>query len=363
LAFSLDILLSRDGSVATTELYQSLISSSKRLTYNQVEDALSGHNLEQIDPSLLQKLQALNVLAKTLIAKRVKRGALEFDSTEPKVQIDETGRAIGVNLKCKTDATSLVEEAMILANETVAGYMLGLEAPMIYRIHAQPLQSDLDDMLPTLKELGLAQKTAPTNSLEIQSILEDSRKIGAYELVSSLLLRSMKRARYSNNFTTHFGLASIAYTHFTSPIRRYPDLMVHRLLKLQLSAIADSDIQRQLNWISEHCSDGEYTADKASQEVLKLKLCEYMSDRIGTRYLATVSGVNSYGFFVRELSTYTEGFVTSAGFGDNYLYEPERQRWQNPNTGKVYQLGQSLSVELASVDVSKSQIEFVALSS
>jgi ribonuclease R len=402
-AFTVDIYLDKNGVVDRYDIYPSLIHSRRRLTYDEVLAILECHPALDAGPSggvrqkdemavgcfpdeLAQKLQALDKLAKTLEQRRIGRGAIEFDGTEVRVALDDEGMPVRVYKRGKTRATSLVEEAMILANEQVAHFMLQREAPMVYRIHDEPAPAALQELLPTLQEFGYAVQGAPRSSSEIQALLDAAKGKPEFELISHLLLRAMKRARYAPAFTTHFGLASTAYTHFTSPIRRYPDLMVHRLLKTELSlradaaqdhpvlcpsghnpphqgrgienALGDRSYQNQMDWICEHCSERERDAEHATFDAIKAKLCLWLQPRVGERFEGIISSVNTYGFMVREQETGIDGAVDREQLSEGSVYEPNRYRWIDYDTGNRYRLGQTVSVTLQAVDLHRSQVGF-----
>jgi ribonuclease R len=403
-AFTVDMYVRKDGTVESAEFYPSYIHSAARLSYEQAQELLEGEELcadelsiDEADKSILSgKLKQLHELAKKRTSARSARGAIDFDRAESRVVLDEQGAPIEVYLRKKTDATSLVEEAMILANETVAAYLLERNEPCAYRIHDEPLQSTLEELVPTLQEFGYALQGALQSSSEIQEILTACKGKPEYDLISTLLLRAMKRAQYHTVFSTHFGLASTAYAHFTSPIRRYPDLMVHRLLKLRLlaeqqgfastkelyeslpkstpkntpksatnletsstlDASSVASTLKQLDWICEHCSEQEREAEQATSEAIKLKLCEYFASQVGKNYEGIISGVNSYGFYVRESATHAEGFVQRDTLDEGCVYEAARFRWIDHDTNKAYRLGQMVAVELVSVNLARSEMQF-----
>jgi ribonuclease R len=432
LAFTVDMVLGDEGSVISCEFYPSRIRSACRLSYDQVQQILEGAPTdaaptdgaptdgaptpalataapEPIDGAsasvpapdatlattltgeLTDRLHALNRLAHTLAHRRRQRGAIDFASVEAKVTLDDEGRPVAVRLRGRTDATALVEEAMILANEQVAAFMLARQAPMLYRIHEAPLPAALEELLSTLQEFGYATTGAPRTSAEVQRILEESAEAPEHTLISQLLLRAMKRARYSPYWVEHFGLASSAYTHFTSPIRRYPDLMVHRLLKRELSTPPGraSSLQptsqpqpapapaspapaptsqtqptsqpspAQLGAIAEHASEQERRAEAAAREATAMKLAEYLSTRIGEQFSALIVGVNSYGLYVREETTTAEGFIAARTLPEGLRFEPERHRWRDSETECAYRLGQTLPVVLCDVERPSMRLRFV----
>jgi ribonuclease R len=242
--------------------------------------------------------------------------------------------------------------------------MLAHKAPMLYRVHEEPSFAALDELLPTLQEFGYAQLGAPHSSREIQAILEASAGHPEYYLVSALLLRAMKQAKYAPVWTTHFGLASTAYTHFTSPIRRYPDLMAHRLLKSQLiGEPLPENMGKQLEWICEHSSKQEREAEQASREATALKLCEYLEPQVGRRFAALVTAVSSAGLAIREATTTAEGFIEAQSLPAGLVYDKGRYRYHDPDRGVSYRLGQPISVVLTGSDCgcarSRDRLQFV----
>lgn len=371
LAFTCDMLIRSDGTVQSYELYPSLIRSCARLSYDEVQaffdDDTSSAPIIQSDAELQNRLHVLDRLAKKLIRRREARGAIDFESVEAKVSLDENGKPTAVTLREKTDATSVVEEAMILTNEVVASHMLTRDVAMVYRIHEEPFQAALEQLLPTLQEFDLAQQGAPQTAFDIQRILAQSEGRPEHALISQLLLRAMKRAVYAPSFSGHFGLASKAYCHFTSPIRRYPDLLAHRLLKQQLIIETEQatlvpaplSMIAQLPWLCEHSSEMEREAEQASLEATALKLCEFLAPRVGERFSGIITGINSYGFYVREDTTTAEGFVSRDDLAEDIVYDEVRHRFTAEENGRVYRLGQRISVELRGVDLSQARLDFI----
>jgi ribonuclease R len=239
-------------------------------------------------------------------------------------------------------------------------YALSRKAPMLYRIHDEPLPLSLEEVLPTLKEFGYTGESVPQTSLEIQAILDKSVGKPEHYLISTLLLRAMKTAKYATSYTTHFGLSSKGYTHFTSPIRRYPDLMVHRLLKCLLFGEALPDtMEKQLDGICKHSSERERATDQASAEALDIKLCEYLAPRCGELFWGIITSVNSYGVAVREDSTTAVGFIKAEDLGSEYVFEANHYRYHDPDSGKYFRLGQALHMKLVGVDRQRSKLQFV----
>jgi len=395
LAFTVQMLMAADGSVLRSEFFPSLIKSAARLSYGQVDEVLAASKgtrkacppevpgtvgatalpapaassaagpdvvlpiMPVADPEVVSRLLVLDRLAHKLKRRRLARGAIDFDSVEPKLTLDDQGRPIAVCLRRPTPATSLVEEAMILANEQVAAFMLAHKAPMAYRIHEAPCLKTLAEVVPVLREFDYPYTDPPATSAQIQEILEASAQRQEYHLLSSLLLRSMKRASYAPCFTEHFGLASKAYCHFTSPIRRYPDLLVHRLLKLQLSGVGfPATLIGQLESICQQSAERERAAESATRQATAAKLVEFLSPHVGERFKVSVVGVNVYGLVVREQTTSAEGYVEKECLPKGLVLEPDRYRWADPEGTSSIRLGQILPVVLAAADRKAARLYF-----
>lgn len=385
-----DIYLNDDARMVGYELYPALMESKARLTYEQAQDALDyargvecgdgssahacavhaeGFLIPGLDSALsveiTSRLVSLSNVAKKRSAQRQKAGGLDFATTEAKVRLDEEGRPVAVDVRRKTDATELIEEAMIFANEVVATHLEGLKWPCMYRIHEQPATDALGGLIPVFQEFPwfneeLSLRLAVGDAHAMQEILEKSAERPEGQLVSSLLLRAMKRAVYSHENDGHYGLASEAYAHFTSPIRRYPDLVVHRMLKAQLKKRSErfgAEVAA-LPWIAEHSSEMERLADTAARESQELKLVEYMQQFVGQTFSAVVSGVASYGMYVR-LDNTAEGLVRVRSLGQEYFaFDAVRFSLTGMDTGKVYRLGQRVAVTLIIADTEDSKLEF-----
>jgi ribonuclease R len=378
LTFTADMLLAPDGSILHAAFYPSLIKSFARLTYDEAlqildEPQVSGGDW-RLEP-LRRCMHDLDGLARVLAARRRKRGAIDFDGAVPDVTLGEDGRPSSVGLRTKTASTALVEESMILANEAVASRMLGSASPMVYRVHEAPSQAALEDAAVRLESFGLKLGADALDSHGIQGVLDACAGDPKLSVVSAMLLRAMKRAEYRPQFTGHFGLASAAYTHFTSPIRRYPDLLAHRMLKLQLLAAQDGKPSveawlegrpgadaygylPQLKWLCEHSSAMEREAESAASEAVRAKICEYYSQRTGMRLAGVVSVSNSNGIVVREDATLLSGHVDMAAYGASYIYEEDFKRWTSLDSRRSLHPGQPVTVILKSVDQRRSELIF-----
>ncbi|WP_101722875.1 ribonuclease R [Eggerthella timonensis] len=356
-----DLYLDDRARLVAYDLYPALIRSDARLSYDQAQALLD----EPADDALSRKLATLSGIAKRRLAARERAGGLDFDSVEARVRLDDEGRPTGIDLREKTDATSLIEEAMILANETVALHLRDAKFPGLYRVHEQPSADSLAALVPVLQEFAWFRDIDQGDFVAgdphvIQRVLAASAGRPEGELVSSLVLRSMKRAVYRPACAPHYGLASDAYTHFTSPIRRYPDLVVHRMLKALIGGRPEKFDQEtsSLAWIAEHSSDMERVAEKAARESQELKMIEYLERFIGQSFSATVSGVATYGVYVR-LDNTAEGLIPSKNLGNEYFaLDPVQHRLTGQDTGTSYRLGQRLPVVLTAADPRARRLDF-----
>lgn len=358
-----DVYLDQDWKAVGYDIYPALMRSQARLTYGQVQQALDGD--AALPDDIMQRVRFLSQFAKARIAARQVAGGLDFDFPEARVVLDDDGKPLRVDLRRKTEATSLVEEAMILANEVVAQHLSERGFPALYRVHEKPSPDSLAALLPVLQEFSWFSRISPERFVAgdahaIARVLSESQGRLEGNLVQTLVLRAMKRAAYKPTCDGHFGLASEAYTHFTSPIRRYPDLVVHRMLRAQLTRRPQKFEQEvaALPWIAEHASDMERVAEKAARQSQELKLIEYMAGFLGEAFDATVSGVASYGMYV-SLDNTAEGMVAARYLGDEYFAcDAVRYQLVGQDSGKVFRLGQRVRVVLAAADAKAGRLDF-----
>ena len=358
-----DVYLDQDWKAVGYDIYPALMRSQARLTYGQVQQALDGD--AALPDDIMQRVRFLSQFAKARIAARQVAGGLDFDFPEARVVLDDDGKPLRVDLRRKTEATSLVEEAMILANEVVAQHLSERGFPVLYRVHEKPSPDSLAALLPVLQEFSWFSRISPERFVAgdahaIARVLSESQGRLEGSLVQTLVLRAMKRAAYKPTCDGHFGLASEAYTHFTSPIRRYPDLVVHRMLCAQLTRRPQKFEQEvaALPWIAEHASDMERVAEKAARQSQELKLIEYMAGFLGEAFDATVSGVASYGMYV-SLDNTAEGIVAARYLGDEYFAcDAVRYQLVGQDSGKVFRLGQRVRVVLAAADAKAGRLDF-----
>lgn len=318
-----------------------------------------------IPRQVADRLAPLSRIGKLRAELRRRAGGIDFPSTEAKVRLDADGRPTGVDLRRKTDATSLVEEAMILANEAVAHRLVAADSPALFRVHERPAADGLAGLIPVLEEFDWFTRIDKTRFAlgdphAVQAALEASRGRSEGELVGSLLLRAMKRADYRPSCEGHYGLASEAYAHFTSPIRRYPDLVVHHMLKALLlgrSELHDQEASA-LRWLGRHCSEREREADAAARESQELKLIELMESQVGEAFSGVVSGVAPYGLYVR-LDNTAEGLLPVRRLGTEYYsLDAELHRLVGQDSGRTWRLGQRVAVVLTLADARRHVLEF-----
>lgn len=362
LAMTVDMFLSPDGQVKRFDIYSSVIQSSARFSYDQVQEVLdAGRQATEFE----QRFQQLHQLTGKLVKNAQARGAIEFVATEAKVQLDEDGAPTEVVLRKKTDATEIIEQAMILANTTVASYLHKRDFPCAYRVHEQPSEDSLADLIPVLQEFDYFKHVSKAAFVEgnpqvIQELLTLSKGKPEEELISFLLLRAMKRAEYKPSCEGHYGLGLEEYAHFTSPIRRYPDLIVHRMLKAKLkkkSGTFEAQVD-SLEWLCQHSSAMERVAEKAARDSQELKMIEYLERFVGQTFEALIVSVTSYGFFVR-LDNTAEGLVSLKTLGNEYfIFDQERHMLIGEETGVKYRLGQRVQVILEQAQPRLGRLDF-----
>ena len=373
-SMTVDLYVNERAQLARYEIYPALICSNARLTYGEALEMLEGecepaaseggkHAQGQRETLIQPHLRQLSRLASLRHAQRERKGGIDFDQPEARVRLDEAGRPQGVELRRKNAATSLVEEMMIWANEVVAEHLSRAKFPCVYRVHEAPDLEGLAQLVPIFEEFPWFGKIDPVGFFAgsqhaLQQAVSASRGRAEGELVSSLVLRSMKRAVYREKNCRHYGLASATYCHFTSPIRRYPDLMVHRMLKAELFGRPErfDQMTTNLGWICEHSSGMEREADDAQRESEELKLAEYLQRFVGQTFSAIVSGVSQGGLYARLENT-AEGFIPVRTLGDDYFsFDAARYTLTGEETGARYRLGQRIAVVLFAVDPRVPQI-------
>ena len=366
LCMTAELYIDAEGKVTRTRFFQAVMRSKARLTYDQVAAMLVDRDpvLCERFAAVLPHLQDLHALYQVLHAARVERGAIDFDSTETKFEFNEQGRISAVVPVVRNDAHRLIEECMLAANVAAARHFERKKVPAIYRIHDLPSQEKLNDLREFLGQLALKLPGgAKPVAADYAQLLREVKDRPDRALIQTVLLRSMQQAMYSAENVGHFGLAYPAYTHFTSPIRRYPDLIVHRIIKHLLAdgTAADLDYSKSdLQQIGEHCSGTERRADEATRDANDWLKCEFMQDKLGEQFDGTITSVTSFGIFVQLDAIHVDGLVhITALDNDYYHFDPIGHRLQGERSGNIYRLGDRLRIQVAAVNLDDRKIDFV----
>ena len=367
LAMSVVMRLDARGNVAAARMTRSAIRSAARLDYDTVDEVLLGC-LDAPGEEVGELLRTLDEIRALRERVRRDRGAIDFETVEARVTLDGGGAPTGVSVRRRTRATGLIEEAMLLANECVAERLAQRDAPAAYRVHERPVPEDLRTTLPPLRELGLVDDGETASGLlagdpfAIQRVLERARGTDGEQLASALLLRAQRRAVYLPFNEGHYALGAPAYCHFTSPIRRYPDVLVHRALKALLDGRIDGREMRAqataLPQLCRTCSERERAADAASRASQKIKMAELFSDRVGERFSGVVSGCERFGLFVTLDETHAEGLVPVRALGGEWFaYDDARMTLTGEESGEAWGLGRRVVVEVTGTNVPRGQID------
>lgn len=358
--------VNRQGKVVNHTIAQSVIKTNERMTYTDVTKILRDNDVELIEryKDLVDDFKAMEELCKILRKKRLDRGTIDFDFEECKIILDEKGKPIDIKPYERAIANRMIEEFMLLANETVAEHMEKLKVPFVYRIHENPDAEKLEKFKAFIYNLGYNDITwgEEVNPKALQRVLDKFKGENEETIISTLLLRSMMQARYSPECAGHFGLAADYYCHFTSPIRRYPDLQIHRIIKEYLNKELTENRSKKLVSIvdsaAKQSSEMERVAQEAEREVDDLKKAEYMKDRIGEIFEGMISSVTGFGAFV-ELPNTIEGLVHITSFRDDYyIYDEDRLILIGERNKKIYRLGDKLKVLCSKVDILSREIYF-----
>ncbi len=375
LTLSIDMEVTPEGIVTSHEIYESVICSKARLVYDDVSDLLEQNegmpqgtadavSAPGISDSVKDALFMMQEVALQLQKNRATRGSLDFDLDEAKIQLDERGMASDIGIASRRSANKLIEEFMLLANETVAEHFYWMELPFIFRVHEKPALEKMEQLKIFLRSLGISMKGNPDSihPKTISEILEQTKGLSIENVVNSVTLRAMQKAYYSPVCEGHFGLALKYYCHFTSPIRRYPDLMIHRIIKRWLTEGQSTGFvkhfAKKVREAAELSSIAERKAIEVEREVEKLKKAEYMSGYVGQRFNGIVSGVTGFGIYV-QLENTVEGLVRMENMYDDYYdYIPEKYALLGRRTNKVYKLGDRVDILVESVDLERREINF-----
>lgn len=360
LTLSAFLEFSSAGEVESRSFDTTVIRSSRRLTYGEVRRMLEAPETkdEQEYGPVLKMLRAAEALARVLNRRRMDRGSIDFDLPEGDVILDEEGFTVGVRPGERNIAHRIIEELMIAANEAVAFHLDTHESPAVYRVHDPPQSTSLEELRSVVKPLGLKLEgdLQLVNPAALQALLKQAEGKPEEPFVSSLVLRAMQQAAYDPECRGHYALGSTHYTHFTSPIRRYPDLLVHRQLKKLLRGSEPSEgktslLEQRLPSIAEHCSFTERRAERAERQLLQWKLVRLLAGRIGEKFSGRVTGVQPFGLFVQLSDYFVDGLIPIRSMADDfYVYEADSHRLIGQERGKIYRLADQVEVVLAGVD-------------
>ena len=368
LCYSAIFVLDEDANVKNYHIAHTVIKSNRRYAYEEVQEILTGK-----DGDYAEELRTLDKLAKKLRERRFKGGAVKFDREELHFDIDEKGKPIRAYFKKSNDATQLIEEFMLLANRTVAEHIGKVEKPkgksqqpkakktFVYRVHDQPDPTKLETLREFVVKFGYKMKTSGTKgaiSKSLNTLMDNCQGKKEQKLIETVALRAMMKAKYSTHNIGHYGLAFDYYTHFTSPIRRYPDTMVHRLLTKYQDGGRSAN-QEKYEDLCEHCSDMEVTSQQAERDSIKYKMVEFMEDKIGNEYDAHISGIQSYGIYCEIDENHCEGMVPMRDLDDDYYDFDERNYCLvGRRHHHKYQLGDPIRIKVARANLEKRQFDF-----
>ncbi|MDV2582038.1 ribonuclease R [Alkalibacillus haloalkaliphilus] len=354
------------GKVVNHEIFAAVIKTEERMTYTDVNSILQGdQEVRERYQSLVPMFELMATLAQTLRFKRSGRGAIDFDFKEAEIEVDEEGQPTDVVLRERGEAERLIEEFMLIANETIAEHFHWMDVPFIHRIHEDPDAGKLEKFFEFVANLGYTIKgtTDDIHPKALQNVLDQVSGSKEDLVVSKLMLRSMQQAKYSPESVGHFGLATQFYTHFTSPIRRYPDLIVHRLIRTYLIE-GDISSQTTKKWeeklpdIARHTSEMERRSVDAERETDDLKKAEFMSDKIGEEFDGLVNSVTNFGMFV-ELPNTVEGLVHVSYLTDDYYhYHENAQAMIGERTGNIFRIGDEIKVRVIGTNIEERVVDF-----
>lgn len=364
LTISCEMTIDGSGKVKSYDIFPSFIKSRKQMTYKNVNKILDLNEVPEGYEEFVDTLKLMHELSKILRREKTLRGYIDFGIDEAKVIQDENGKAIDIVKRVQGTGEKLIEDFMIAANETVATHISNMDLPFIYRVHDLPNAEKIEDFSNLIKQMGYQIHTnmKKISPLTMQSILNELRDKDEFIILSDMLLRSMKKAIYSTNNIGHFGLASKNYTHFTSPIRRFPDLTVHRLLRTYLFE-KRIDLEtvnfnaKYLIDVADHSSETEVNAIEAERDVLDMKMAEYMESHIGEEYEGIISGVTNFGLFV-ELNNLIEGLVHISTLDGFFTYVPELLSLISNDKRKKYRIGDKVKIVVTNANKNQGIIDF-----
>lgn len=367
LTLSVIMEIDEEGKVLDYQIYESVIQSKKRMIYEEVNKVLDEEDEDLMSQyaDFIEDLRNMERLCHILNKRRMKRGSIDFDLNESKITLTPQGRVEDIKLYNRGIGERIIEEFMLICNETIAQHVFWRNMPFIYRIHEDP---DVEKMLEFNEFIhnfgyhlkGIGGRIHPK---ALQHLLDEIRGTREEGIINAVMLRSLQKAKYSPENTGHFGLAAQHYCHFTSPIRRYPDLVCHRIIKDMLNNRLDlnriAKLESILPGIAEHCTEREILADEVEREVEDLKKAEFVLDKIGMEFDGIISGVTNYGLYV-ELENTVEGLVHINTMDDDYyVYYEKHYCLIGQRTSRVYRLGDLVRIRIVGVDMASRNIDFV----
>jgi len=366
LAFSVIIDIKKNGEIAGYRILESIIKSKKRFSYGEAQNILDGKKRSKYR----HVLQKMAKLARLLRYNREQAGSIDFDIPEVEFELDENDFPVSTYKKPLYETNQLIEEFMLLANRVTARHCAVCESryrlslPYIYRVHAEPDREDLAEFAKLVKAMGYKIIRKGKNEIQwLQHVLHECQGKPEENLIKEVALRSMKKAVYSSDNIGHYALAFDDYTHFTSPIRRYPDLMLHRLIKLYTNGVNPGEVKvlkKEVDYVCDHSSEMEQLSEVAEREAIKLKQIEYMKLHVGEVFSAVISGVTSYGLFVETSENLAEGLIHIKDLTDDYYqYDEKKYSLKGLRNGRVYRLGDRIDVLLVRVDEEEKHIDFI----
>jgi len=363
-----EMFVNKQGEIDSYDFKEAIMRSHARLTYTQVAEALEAKDTGEISADVYPHIVNLNEMYKALDSARTQRGTIEFDTTETVIHFTDDKRIDSIKPSVRNDAHKIIEECMISANVCAARFIAKSKRPCLYRVHEDPADEKIDDLRGFLSDLNLklgapSRKIASSDYAELSAVIKQRDD---YHMIQTLMLRSMKQAIYKSENSGHFGLALTHYAHFTSPIRRYPDLLVHRALKhivRKNKAVDYMYTQERMTNMGEHCSTNERRANEATRDAEFALKCEYMLDKIGLEYDAHVTGVVGFGLFVELDEHFVEGLIHITNLPkDYYVFDPKTHLLVGENRGIQFGLNDHIRIRVSRVDMDERKIDFELIS-
>lgn len=362
LCMTCEMNIDAEGNLLDYQFYSAVMFSHARLTYTKVGKILEDHDSEltQEYAGVMDNLNTLYDLYKALKSARTRRGVMDFDRIETQILFDDKGKISNIVATSRNDAHKLIEECMLMANQATAKFLAKNDEDFLYRVHPKPTAEKVEVTRQFLTAVGLTLKGGDQpETVHFAKVLEDTKGRDDENIIKTVVLRTMKQAIYTPANEGHFGLAFEDYTHFTSPIRRYPDLLVHRAIKRVLAKNTRKPSKRMVE-LGTELSVTERRADEATRDVEKWLKCEYMRDKVGETFNGIISGVMGFGIFIELTDIYTEGMISIRDMKDDYYaFDDIHHKLKGERTGKTFQLGDTIKVQVASVNLDDRQMVFI----